>query len=96
MATTRLHPPEHRYIGLMSGTSLDGIDGVLSASNQVLQSAFVAFPDTLRAELLALQSSGHNELHRAAIAANELTVLYAQCVQQLLADAGISAGDILE
>ena len=94
MAATPLHPPEHRYIGLMSGTSLDGIDGVLSASNQVLQSAFVAFPDALRAELLALQSAGHNELHRAAIAANELTALYAQCVQQLLADAGIGAGQV--
>jgi anhydro-N-acetylmuramic acid kinase len=82
---------EHLYIGLMSGTSLDGIDGVLSVSHQALHAGFVAFPDTLRSELLALQSAGDNEIHRAAIAANELTVLYAQCVQQLLADADISA-----
>lgn len=75
----------------MSGTSLDGIDGVLSASHQALRAASVAFPDTLRSELLSLQSAGHNEIHRAAIAANELTLLYAKCVRQLLADAGISA-----
>ncbi len=94
MATAPPQPSEPLYIGLMSGTSLDGIDGVLSASNQVLHAAFVAFPDTLRAELLALQSAGNNELHRAAIAANELTVLYAHCVQQLLADAGIRAAQV--
>jgi anhydro-N-acetylmuramic acid kinase len=94
MATVPLQPSEHLYIGLMSGTSLDGIDGVLSASNQVRHAAFVAFPDTLRAELLALQSAGDDELHRAAIAANELTLLYAQCVQQLTAGAGISAGQV--
>jgi len=78
----------------MSGTSLDGIDGVLSTSNQVLQASFVAFPDTLRTELLSLQSAGNNEIHRAAIAANELTVLYAQCAQQLLARASISAEEV--
>ena len=94
MVTVPLQPSEHLYIGLMSGTSLDGIDGVLSASNEVLHAAFVAFPDTLRAELHALQSAGDNELHRAAIAANELTLLYAQCVQRLAADAGISAGQV--
>lgn len=91
MATAPHDVSKHRYIGLMSGTSLDGIDGVLSGSNQVLQAAFVAFPDTLRTELLALQSAGNNEIHRAAIAANELTMLYAQCVQQLLVGAGIRA-----
>lgn len=94
MATTPLQTSEHLYIGLMSGTSLDGIDGVLSASHQVLHASFVAFPDPLRAELLALQLAGDNELHRAAIAGNELTVLYAQCVQQLLADARINAGQV--
>lgn len=79
------------YIGLMSGTSLDGIDGVVSSSNQALHATFVAFPDALRAELLALQSASDDEIHREALAANQLTELYAACVQQLLADANISA-----
>jgi anhydro-N-acetylmuramic acid kinase len=84
-------PSSPLYIGLMSGTSLDGIDGVLSSSNQALHAAFVGFPDALRAELLALQSASDDEIHREALAANQLTELYAACVKQLLADAGISA-----
>lgn len=87
-------PPSPLYIGLMSGTSLDGIDGVLSSSNQALHTAFVAFPDLLRTELLALQSPSENEIHREALAANELTTLYAACVQQLLENAGISADKV--
>jgi len=87
-------PSSPLYIGLMSGTSLDGIDGVLSSSNQTLHAAFVAFPDALRAELLTLQSPSENEIHREALAANQLTTLYAACVQQLLKDAGISADQV--
>ena len=78
----------------MSGTSLDGIDGVLSSSNQALHAAFVAFPDALRAELMALQSAGEDEIHREALAANQLSELYTACVQQLLADTGISAEQV--
>lgn len=94
MATSALSPSGNLYIGLMSGTSLDGIDGVLSSSHRLLQAAFVPFPDTLRAELLALQSAGHDEIHREAIAANALTALYAECVQRLLREASLSAGQI--
>ena len=87
-------PSSPLYIGLMSGTSLDGIDGVLSSSNEALRAAFVAFPDALRTELLALQSASDDEIHREAMATNQLTVLYAECVQQLLTDAGISAEQV--
>lgn len=82
------------FVGLMSGTSLDGIDGVLSTSNHMVQAAFVAFPESLRAELLALQSPGENEIHREALAANQLTQLYAECVQQLLTKASMEARQI--
>lgn len=70
----------------MSGTSLDGVDGVLvdfSATPRVVAHASDAFPQALRQELLALNTPGENELHRAALAANELAALYAQVVQQL-------------
>jgi len=87
-------PSSPLYIGLMSGTSLDGIDGVLSSSNQTLHATFVAFPDALRAELLALQAPSENEIHREALAANQLSTLYATCVQRLLQDAGISADQV--
>jgi anhydro-N-acetylmuramic acid kinase len=78
------------YIGLMSGTSLDGVDGVLAdAANgrfQVLHHAYAPFEPRFAAELLALNSpSGVDELHRGALAANALAKTYAQVVQRLLA-----------
>ena len=81
------------YIGLMSGTSLDGVDGVLvdfSQGTQVRQHASWGFDAGLRAELLALNTpGGTDELHRSALAANALVRHYAQVVQQLLAGSGV-------
>ena len=80
------------YIGLMSGTSLDGADGVLVAfdddpcgSLSVLASATQAFTPDFKQELLALNTPGHNEIHRAALAAARLTQVYADVVQRLRA-----------
>lgn len=58
---------------------------------KVVQHAHRPFPAALSAEFLSLNSPGPDELHRAALAANALTRVYAQVVAELLAQAGISA-----
>ncbi|MDW5445084.1 anhydro-N-acetylmuramic acid kinase [Polaromonas sp. SM01] len=79
------------YIGLMSGTSLDGADGVLldfsGPGLRVLAAASEPFAPSFRAELLALNTPSHNELHRAALAGNTLATVYADVVKALLTQA---------
>lgn len=90
------------FIGLMSGTSMDGVDGVLvrltapedHARPEILSTAALDMPASLRDELLALNESGPNELHRAALASQGLTTLYAQTVYQLLDQAALAPTDI--
>lgn len=93
--------PDNLTIGLMSGTSLDGVDGVLAICEngnsdkiRAIASAYIPFPDTLRAEFLALQTAGHNEIEREAHSANALAQHYAACVQQLLTSTGRSSDEI--
>ena len=72
----------------MSGTSLDGVDGVLAdfsgSQPRVLAHHAMPFAPALKQELLALNSPSDNELHRAALAANRLVHVYTQTVQALL------------
>jgi anhydro-N-acetylmuramic acid kinase len=79
----------------MSGTSVDGVDGVIAdfsvAPWRSLMHAHIGFAPQLRAELTALQADGSNELHRAALAANALMDACAATVTTLLALAGLPA-----
>lgn len=82
------------FIGLMSGTSLDGVDGVLlhlphDQPPTLLASASLDMPAALRSTLMALNASGTDELHRAALAANALAGHYAEVCEQLLAQSGV-------
>ncbi len=90
------------YIGLMSGTSLDGVDGVLASfpddeatqPSKILATAYIPFPEELRIELMSLQSASENEIHREAVTANRLVEHYAQCVSRLLTQSGLAAHDV--
>lgn len=78
------------YIGLMSGTSIDGVDGVLvrlpetpETPVELLASAYLPFPPEVRRQAMLLQSSGDDELHHEAVLANTLAQTYADCVHSL-------------
>jgi anhydro-N-acetylmuramic acid kinase len=82
-------------IGLMSGTSLDGVDAALiqfdadHPAGCLIATQYDAYPAALSARLLALQDPSDNELHHAAMLANELADLYAVSSNKLIARTNI-------
>ncbi|HET9010917.1 MAG TPA: anhydro-N-acetylmuramic acid kinase [Gemmatimonadaceae bacterium] len=86
------------FIGLMTGTSLDGVDAVLADCAPrvpyTLAHVHTALPPALRSALLALNRSGADEIHRSQVAAQELARLYAATALALLDAGGVKAGDV--
>ena len=86
------------YVGLMSGTSLDGVDAVLAdlsdARPRPLGHVRHAFDPALRQALLDLNSPGGNEIERAALAGNELARRYAAAAREVYSLKGINPADV--
>ncbi|GFM82856.1 anhydro-N-acetylmuramic acid kinase [Pseudomonas cichorii] len=85
------------YIGVMSGSSLDGIDIALLEQDdrpRLLATHYIPMPEDLYAELLGLCSTGADELARAAIAEQKWVKLVAQGVATLLEEQNMVAGQI--
>ncbi|MFM0052436.1 anhydro-N-acetylmuramic acid kinase [Caballeronia grimmiae] len=87
------------YFGLMSGTSMDGVDGVAVQFTTgkppvVLGEAHVSFSQGLRDALFSLQAPGDNEIEREALAGNALATRYAVCCHELQSVSGFSASKV--
>ncbi|HEU4708010.1 MAG TPA: anhydro-N-acetylmuramic acid kinase [Methylophilaceae bacterium] len=86
------------YIGLMSGTSLDGVDAAIVEFGpdkpKLVHTHSLPYSPELRSQLLDLHTSRENELEQAAVTGNTLARLYAQTGLELLERAGLNATHI--
>jgi anhydro-N-acetylmuramic acid kinase len=86
------------HIGIMSGTSLDGIDAALVAFSgdtpELRATHYRPYGQALKDKLLALHQPAANELHQSQLVANELAREYALATTALLKSAGVAAGEI--
>lgn len=89
----------NRYIGLMSGTSMDSIDAVLVSITKdrikLLETYSLPIEDDLRKDILELCYPGENAINRMGKLDVVLGRLFSDCVEALLEKAGLEPNDII-
>lgn len=92
-------PKNGLFIGLMSGTSLDGIDAALvhcSADRiRLIATSSTPLPDSLRQEILTLCQPGADEINRSGQLSLDLGHLFSTAVEELLAQQNLTAKSII-
>mgnify|MGYP001183594263 CR=1 FL=1 len=87
-----------RYIGVMSGTSLDGVDVVLAAIDEHLVAQQASYchpmPRVLRQQILDLSQGQTLTLSQLGQLDTRLGLLFAEAVSVLLQREGLEAGDV--
>ncbi|MGA2655585.1 MAG: anhydro-N-acetylmuramic acid kinase, partial [Gammaproteobacteria bacterium] len=85
------------FIGLMSGTSFDGIDAALVSFDnnvQLLDSCLYPLPENIKQKLLHLSQHQLHDLHEVARLDVELGVVFAKAVNALLKKNKLQGSDI--
>ncbi len=87
------------YVGLMSGTSLDGVDAALvrchtSGMPQTLAAVHVDYPGPLREQVLQVCAEQGGRFTTLGAIDIGVARLYARAVQQLLQEAGVAAAEV--
>lgn len=92
-------PPVERYVGLMSGTSLDGVDAALvefssTTTFTVVDTFFAPYSAKQQGDLLKLFTPGNHEIDAMGQLCRSLGSFSATAVNSLVEKAGLRSEDI--